>query len=76
MLMNDKIMFDRYYCINSTKLQKMKKIFAHYIVKLGAVLTDQGVQRSVSGTKVSNQRLKKGGLQQKMTFDTMIEMSY
>ena len=28
-----KKMFDRYYCINSTKsLQKMKKILAHYIL--------------------------------------------
>ena len=32
MLMNDKIMFDRYYCTNSTKtLQKREKIMAHFI---------------------------------------------
>ena len=30
---NDKIMFDRYYCINSTKhCEMMKKILAHYIL--------------------------------------------
>ena len=29
MFMNDKIMFDRYYCINSTYIAKMKKILAH-----------------------------------------------
>ena len=34
MLTNDKIMFDRYYCINSTKLSKMKKILVHYIYNL------------------------------------------
>ena len=32
MLMNDKIMFDRYYCINSTNMAKMKKILVHYIL--------------------------------------------
>ena len=29
-VMNDKIMFDWYYCINSTKPAKMKKILVHY----------------------------------------------
>ena len=28
---NDKILFDRYYCINSTKPFKMKKILADFI---------------------------------------------
>ena len=33
MLMNDIIMFDRYFCINSTKhCEKKKKIFAHYVL--------------------------------------------
>ena len=32
LLMNDKIMFDRYYCINSSKQCKMKKILKHYIL--------------------------------------------
>ena len=32
MLMNDKIMFDRYYCINSTKQCKLMKILVHYIL--------------------------------------------
>ena len=32
MLMNDKIMFDHYYCINSIKHCEMKKILAHYIL--------------------------------------------
>ena len=31
MLMNDKIMFDHYYCINSTKYCKNENILAHYI---------------------------------------------
>ena len=30
MLMNDKIIFDRYYCINSAE---MKEIMAHYILQ-------------------------------------------
>ena len=34
MLMNDKIMFDRYYCINSAKHCQMKKTLAHYIYNL------------------------------------------
>ena len=32
MLMNDKIMFDRYYCINSANHCKNKKTLAHYIL--------------------------------------------
>ena len=33
MLMNDKIMFDRYYCINLEQtIAKMKKTLAHYIL--------------------------------------------
>ena len=32
MLMNDKIMFDRYYCINSTKHCENEDILAHYIL--------------------------------------------
>ena len=34
MLMNDKIMFARYYCINSAKIAKMKKKLARYIFNL------------------------------------------
>ena len=30
MFINDKIMFDLYYCINSTNIAKMKKILAQY----------------------------------------------
>ena len=32
MLMNDKIMFDRYYCINVTKHCENEEILAHYIL--------------------------------------------
>ena len=32
MLMDDKIMFDRYYCIIQQSIAKMKKILAHYIL--------------------------------------------
>ena len=33
MLMNDKIMFDRYYCIKiQQNIAKMKKTLAHYIL--------------------------------------------
>ena len=32
MLMNDKIMFDRFYCIIQQNIAKMKKILAHYIL--------------------------------------------
>ena len=31
MLMNDKIMFDRYSCINSANIAKMEKTMSHYI---------------------------------------------
>ena len=34
MLMNDKIMFDRYYCINSKKTeQNIEKMFALFILQ-------------------------------------------
>ena len=32
LLMNDKIMFDRYYCIIQQNIAKMKKTLAHYIL--------------------------------------------
>ena len=33
MLMNDKIMFDRYYCINSKKTPKNENMLAHFILR-------------------------------------------
>ena len=33
MSMNDKIMFDRYYCMNSTKHCENEEILAHYILQ-------------------------------------------
>ena len=33
MLMTDKIMFDRYYCINSKKTHRIEKMFAHFILQ-------------------------------------------
>ena len=37
MLMNDKIMFDRYYCINSANHCENEKTLAHYILKSHAI---------------------------------------
>ena len=45
-LMNDKIIFDRYYCINNENTAKMEKITAHYSSALPLTCTVYLVART------------------------------
>ena len=50
MLMYDKIMFDRYYCINSTKLRENEEnIGALYFITLHIFLREYAIQDSGRG---------------------------